>query len=132
MARSKAAQEIERLREKIRHHEYCYYVLDEPEISDAEFDRLLEKLKKLEAARPELVTPDSPTQRVGGQPREGFVKVRHRRPLLSLDNTYSFEELGEFDRRVREGTGRSLVDYVCEHKFDGFSILEGGPGGRTR
>ena len=122
MARSKAAQEIEKLREKIRHHEYCYYVLDAPKTSDAEFDRLMEKLQKLEAAHPELVTPDSPTQRVGGQPREGIVKVRHRRPLLSLDNTYSFEELGEFDRRVREGTGRGVLDYVCEHKFDGFSI----------
>src|SRR3972149_366497 len=122
MARSTAAQEIKKLREKIRHHEYCYYVLDAPKTSDAEFDRLMEKLQKLEAAHPELVTPDSPTPRGGGRPREGFVKVRHRRPLLSLDNTYSFEELGEFDRRVREGTGRSVLDYVCEHKFDGFSI----------
>jgi DNA ligase (NAD+) len=129
MARGKAAQEIEKLREKIRRHEYLYYVLDRPEISDAEFDRLMQRLQKLEAEHPALVTPDSPTQRVGGQPREGFVKVRHRRPLLSLDNAYSFEELGEFDRRVREGTGRKQLDYVCEHKFDGFSIsvlFEGG------
>jgi DNA ligase (NAD+) len=122
MARSKAAEEIEKLRAKIRHHEYLYYVLDAPEITDAEFDRLLERLKRLEGEHPELVTPDSPTQRVGGQPREGFVKVRHRRPMLSLDNTYSFEELTQFDRRVHEGTGRAKPDYVCEHKFDGFSI----------
>jgi len=122
MARGKAAEEIEKLRAKIRRHEYQYYVLDDPEISDAEFDRLLGRLKQLEGEHPELITPDSPTQRVGGQPREGLVKVRHRRPMLSLDNTFSFEELGQFDRRVREGTGREAVDYVCEHKFDGFSI----------
>jgi DNA ligase (NAD+) len=117
-----AAAEIENLREKIRRHEYRYYVLDDPEISDAEFDRLMRRLQELEAAHPELVTPDSPTQRVGGQPREGFVKVRHRRPMMSLENAMSFEELTEFDRRVREGTGRETIDYVCEHKLDGFSI----------
>ncbi|MFQ5662594.1 MAG: NAD-dependent DNA ligase LigA [Terriglobia bacterium] len=122
MAKATAAQQIEKLREKLRYHEYRYYVLDAPEISDAEFDRLMRRLQELEAAHPELVTPDSPTQRVGGQPRAGFVKVRHRRPLLSLDNAYSFDELREFDRRVREGTGRTALDYVCEHKFDGFSI----------
>lgn len=122
MAKAKAGREIQKLRQKIRHHEHSYYVLDEPEISDAEFDGLLRRLQELEAAHPELITPDSPTQRVGGQPREGFVKVRHRRPLLSLDNAYTFDELREFDRRVREGSGRERVDYVCEHKFDGFSI----------
>src|SRR3972149_1183043 len=98
MARSTAAQEIKKLREKIRHHEYCYYVLDAPKTSDAEFDRLMEKLQKPEAAHPELVTPDSPTQRVGGQPREGFVKVRHRRPLLRPHNTHSFREVGGVGR----------------------------------
>lgn len=117
-----AKERIEKLREKIRHHEYRYYVLDQPEISDAEFDRLLNQLKELEAKHPDLVTPDSPTQRVGGQPREGFVKVRHRRPMMSLDNAASFEALSDFDRRVREASGRKTVDYVCEHKFDGFSI----------
>jgi len=116
------AREIEELRERVRHHEYRYYVLDEPEISDAEFDRLMERLKALEAAHPQLITPDSPSQRVGGQPREGFVKLRHRRPMLSLDNAYGVDELREFDRRVRAGTGREILDYVCEHKFDGFSI----------
>ena len=115
-------EELKKLREKIRRHEYLYYVLDDPKISDSGFDRLLKQLKVLEQKHPELITPDSPTQRVGGQPREGFVKVRHRSPLLSLDNASSFEELGQFDRRAREATGRETLDYVCEHKFDGFSI----------
>ena len=115
-------EKLEKLREKIRRHEYLYYVLDNPKISDSGFDRLLKQLKELEQKYPELITPDSPTQRVGGQPREGFVKVRHGSPLLSLDNASSFEELGQFDRRAREATGRDTLDYVCEHKFDGFSI----------
>ena len=115
-------EKLEKLREKIRRHEYLYHVLDNPKISDAEFDKLFNRLKKLEAKHPELITPDSPTQRVGGQPREGFVKVRHRSPMRSLDNASTFEELGQFDRRAREATGRETLDYVCEHKFDGFSI----------
>jgi len=130
MSASKAvAKEAEELREKIRHHEYRYYVLDEPEISDAKFDGLVNRLKEIEAAHPELVTPDSPTQRVGGAPREGFQTVRHKRAMLSLDNAYSFEELAEFDRRVRDLAGRDRIDYVAEHKFDGLSIslqYEGG------
>src|SRR5437870_9986060 len=80
-------KQLETLRDEIRYHEHRYYVLDQPEISDAGFDKLMDKLKKLEAEHPELVTPDSPTQRVGGKPREGFVKVRHSSPMLSLDNT---------------------------------------------
>ena len=119
---SKAAKEIEALREKIRRHEYLYYVADDPEISDAAFDRLMNQLKELEAAHPELITPDSPTQRVGGEPREGFQQIRHKIPMVSLDNAFSFEALGEFDRRVRELTGRDKVDYVAEHKFDGLSL----------
>lgn len=115
-------KEIEALREKIRYHEYRYYVLDEPEISDAEFDQLIERLKRLEAGHPELVTSDSPTQRVGGQPRAGFVTVKHRRAMLSLDNAYSYDELREWDRRVHTGAGRGPVDYVCELKLDGLSI----------
>jgi len=123
MAVSKAvAKEIEQLREKIRYHEYRYHVLDDPEISDAAFDRLVNRLKQLEAEHPELVTPDSPTQRVGGSPREGFQTVRHKRSMLSLDNAYSYDELGEFDRRVRELAGRERLEYVAEHKFDGLSI----------
>ncbi|MFZ3218082.1 MAG: NAD-dependent DNA ligase LigA [Candidatus Acidiferrales bacterium] len=123
MAKSGAtAKEIERLREKIRHHEYLYYVSDDPEISDAEFDKLMNRLKKLEAENPKLVTPDSPTQRVGGVPREGFQTVRHKTPMISLDNAFSFEELANFDRRVRELTGREKIEYVTEHKFDGLSM----------
>jgi len=116
------AKQAQDLREKIRHHEYLYYVLDQPEISDAAFDRLMEQLKKIETEHPELRTPDSPTKRVGGAPREGFQQVRHKTPMVSLDNAFSFEALGEFDRRVRELTGRAKVDYVAEHKFDGLSL----------
>jgi DNA ligase (NAD+) len=112
----------EKLREELRYHENRYYVLDDPDISDAEFDKLMLELKTLEEEHPELVTPDSPTQRVGGEPREGFSKVRHTRPMTSLDNSYSFEELADFDRRVLEGSGRKAVDYVCELKLDGISI----------
>jgi DNA ligase (NAD+) len=115
-------QEVERLRREIREHEYRYYVLDEPVISDREFDRLVERLRELERQYPELITPDSPTQRVGGQPREGFQTVRHSVPMLSLDNTYSYGELREFDRRVRQLSGRARVEYVCEPKYDGLSI----------
>ena len=123
MAKAAAAKnEIEQLREKIRHHEYRYYVLDDPEVTDAEFDRLMNRLKELEAAHPELITPDSPSQRVGGAPREGFQTVRHARAMLSLDNAYSYEELRDFDRRVHEAGGRAKVEYVAEHKFDGLSI----------
>ena len=119
---SDIAKEIERLREKLRHHEYLYHVLDNPEISDAAYDRLMNQLKSLEAANPKLVTPDSPTQRVGGAPREGFQTVQHRTPMVSLDNAFSFEELANFDRRVRQATGRDKVEYTTEHKFDGLSM----------
>jgi len=119
---SAAAKEIERLREKIRHHEYLYYVNDDPEISDAQFDKLMNQLKKLEAENPKLATSDSPTQRVGGVAREGFQQVRHKTPMVSLDNAFSFDELANFDRRVRELTGREKVEYVTEHKFDGLSM----------
>jgi DNA ligase (NAD+) len=115
-------KKIESLREKIRHHEYLYYVVDNPEISDAEFDKLMQQLKDLEAAHPDLIMPDSPTQRVGGKPREGFVKVPHSSPMLSLDNTYNEEELRDWERRVHELSGRSDVDYVCELKLDGMSL----------
>jgi DNA ligase (NAD+) len=114
--------EIEQLREKLRYHEYRYYVLDDPEISDAAFDRMMNRLKELEAAHPELITPDSPSQRVGGAPREGFQTVRHARPMLSLDNAFSYDALRDWDRRVREGSGREKIEYIAEHKFDGLSI----------
>src|SRR3954451_1051547 len=113
---------VEALRDKIRHHEYLYYVLDQPEISDLEFDKLMQQLKDLEAENPSLIAPDSPTQRVGGKPREGFVKVRHSSPMLSLDNTYNEEELRDWERRVHELSGRKDVDYVCELKLDGMSL----------
>src|SRR5205085_2938603 len=115
-------REIEALRDQVRHHEHRYYVLDDPEISDAEFDLLMQDLKQLEAEHPELITADSPTQRVGGKPREGFAKVRHSRPMLSLDNTFSQEELRAWDRRVHELSGEEQVDYVCELKLDGMSL----------
>jgi len=123
-------KEIEVLRDQIRHHEYRYFVLDDPEISDFEFDKLVEQLKKLEAEHPELVTPDSPTQRVGGKPREGVVKVAHSSPMLSLDNTYSEDELRAWERRVHEISGRKDVDYVCELKLDGMSLALVYEGGR--
>ena len=115
-------KKIESLREKIRHHEHLYYVLDQPEISDADFDKLMQQLKDLEAEHPDLITTDSPTQRVGGKPREGFVKIAHSSPMLSLDNTYSEEELRDWERRVHELSGRKDVDYVCELKLDGMSL----------
>src|SRR6202011_3446315 len=118
-------KKIEALREKIRHHEHLYYVLDRPEISDTEFDALMQQLQQLEAEHPTLITLDSPTQRVGGKPREGFVKTRHSSPMLSLDNTYSEEELRAWERRVHELSGRKDVDYVCELKLDGMSLSLG-------
>ncbi len=113
---------IESLRKKIRHHEYLYYVLDDPEITDAQFDQFMIELKKIEAEHPELVTPDSPTQRVGGKPREGFLKAPHSSPMLSLDNTYSEDELRNWERRVHELSGREDIEYVCELKLDGMSL----------
>ena len=115
-------KKIDSLRDKIRHHEYRYYVLDSPEITDADFDKLMNELKALEKEHPNLVTPDSPTQRVGGKPREGFVKVRHSSPMLSLDNAYTEEELRDWERRVHELSGRTDVEYVCELKLDGMSL----------
>ncbi len=116
------ARQIEQLRRDIREHEYLYYVLDRPVISDRQFDRLMERLKQLETENPDLVTPDSPTLRVGGEAREGFRSVRHPSPMLSLDNTYSYDELRDFDRRVRQRAERETVEYVAENKFDGLSL----------
>src|SRR5690348_1064611 len=117
-----AAKEIAKLREDIRRHEHLYYVLDQPKISDAEFDKLMQRLKQLEAENPKLITPDSPTHRVGGKPREGFQTWKHKSPMMSLDNAFSYEALGDFDRRVRELAGRDKIEYVAEHKFDGLSL----------
>ena len=117
-------ERISELRQLIRHHEECYYILNAPEISDEEFDRLLHELERLEADYPDLVTPDSPTQRVAGRPVEGFPPVEHLVPMLSLDNAYNDEELRAFDERVRRGAGvgESVVAYVAELKIDGLSI----------
>ncbi len=116
-------KQIEALREDIRHHEHLYYVLDTPEISDAEYDARMNRLKALEAEHPELITPDSPTQRVGGKPRDGFVKTPHSRPMLSLDNAYNEAELRAWDQRVRDALpSTEQVRYVCELKLDGLSL----------
>jgi DNA ligase (NAD+) len=119
---STALEEILKLRQLIRYHEHRYYVLDDPEIPDAEFDALMNRLKKLEGECPELVTSDSPSQRVGGKPAEGFVSVRHAVPMMSLDNAYSEEELHDFNRKVSEFSGKSDHPMVCELKIDGLSI----------
>lgn len=116
------AKEIEKLREEIRRHEELYYLLDNPEISDAEYDALLEKLQKLEQQHPDQITPDSPTQRVGGRPAEGFSEVVHRRPMLSLDNSYNIDELRAFDQRCRRLAEGRAFDYVAELKIDGLSL----------
>jgi DNA ligase (NAD+) len=116
------AAQIAKLRETLRHHERLYYVLDQPEISDAEYDALMRELRDLEARHPELLTPDSPTQRVGGKPREGFVKVAHSSPMLSLDNALNEGELRDFDRRVRDLLGGDEFRYVTELKLDGLSM----------
>src|SRR6476620_3320206 len=97
---SDIAKKIEQLREEIRRHDYKYFVESKPEIGDQQYDQLMNQLKTLEAEHPELATPDSPTQRVGGEPITGFVTVQHRLPMLSIDNTYSSDGLREFDRRV--------------------------------
>jgi DNA ligase (NAD+) len=116
-----ALQRITELREQIHHHDYLYYAEDRPEITDAEYDRLMRELREIESAHPDLVTPDSPTQRVGGAPSEKFAKVPHRRPMLSLDNAMNEEEFLEFDARVRRGLGRAAA-YVCEPKLDGLAV----------
>ena len=112
----------EALREKIRHHEHLYYVLDAPELEDADFDALMRDLKEIEAQHPEWITPDSPTQRVGGKPKEGFLKVAHSRSMLSLDNVNTPEELADWDRRVRSLAGDAEIAYVTELKLDGLSL----------
>src|SRR5580658_5094299 len=116
------ARRIEKLRQELRRHEHLYHVLDKPEISDAEYDALMNELKRLEADHPEFYSADSPTQRVGGKPAEGFKKAQHSRPMLSLDNAYSAEELTEWDRRVHELAGPLPVEYTAELKLDGLSV----------
>jgi DNA ligase (NAD+) len=123
-------QELQELRDTLRHHEHLYYVEDAPEITDAQYDALMNKLKKMEAEHPELVTPDSPSRRVGGKPKDGFVKMPHSRPMLSLDNAYNEGELRAWEQRVRDALpSTEKVRYVCELKLDGLSLaLHYGPG----
>jgi len=120
MNKAEAKKEIEKLRKEINHHNYKYYVENSPIISDFEFDQLLKKLESLEEQFPELITPDSPTQRVGGEPLEGFITVEHKVAMLSLDNTYTYDELREFDERVKKNVGE--VEYVVEPKIDGAGV----------
>ncbi|MEZ2347328.1 NAD-dependent DNA ligase LigA [Terriglobus sp. RCC_193] len=123
MSEQATGKEIESLRREIEHHEHLYYVMDAPEITDAQYDRLVNRLKALEAEHPELVTPDSPTQRVGGKPKEGFVKVAHSRPMLSLDNAYNEAELRAWAERVAASIHpNEKLEYVCEYKLDGLSL----------
>jgi len=123
------------LRTELRRHEHLYYILDAQEITDAAYDALMNELRAIEAAHPELIEPDSPTQRVGGKPADRFPKVAHSRPMLSLDNAYSEEDLAAWDARVRELAGDLPVEYVAEYKFDGLSIAlryEPSSGGASR
>ncbi|HEY0365110.1 MAG TPA: NAD-dependent DNA ligase LigA, partial [Pyrinomonadaceae bacterium] len=113
---------IEKLRDEIRRHDELYYVGNAPEISDREYDQLMENLQKLEASNPELITPDSPTQRVGGRPAEGFPEVVHTRQMLSLDNSYNIDELRAFDDRCRRLAEGRKLEYVAELKIDGLSL----------
>ncbi len=115
-------EEVERLRKEIAYHDYRYYVLNDPVITDAEYDKLMLRLKELEAKYPELITPDSPTQRVGGAPAPEFKKVKHEEPMLSLDNAFSKEDLIAFDQRVKKWSGEENIEYVAEHKIDGVSV----------
>jgi len=116
------AHEVEELRKQIRHHDYRYYVLDSPEISDVEYDRLFRRLEEFETAYPGLITPDSPTQRVGGAPLEKFLQVEHAVPMLSLSNVFDEGELMDFDARVKRGLGARDVVYVVEPKMDGVAV----------
>jgi len=120
--RPEAETRVEQLRALLQHHNRRYYVLDDPEISDAEYDRLMRELQALEAEFPDLITPGSPTQRVSGEVAEKFEKVEHRLPMLSLANAFTDEEISEFDERIRKLTGIQAVDYVCEAKLDGLAV----------
>jgi DNA ligase (NAD+) len=135
MAKMDTAKRVEALREQIRYHEHRYYVLDDPEISDAEYDALMNELKSAENEHPELLTTDSPTQRVGGKPREGFPKAAHSTPMLSLDNAYNEQELRDWAARVQELAGSAKIEFVCELKMDGLSIAlryDAGSNGEAR
>jgi len=120
MDKKEAEEKIKKLREEINYHNYKYYVENNPVISDYEYDQLLKQLEKLESEHPDLITPDSPTQRVGEQPVEGFKTVKHKVPMLSLANTYSYDEIRDFDERVRKNVGD--VEYTVDPKIDGVGV----------
>jgi DNA ligase (NAD+) len=120
--RDPTAARVRRLRDEILYHERKYYIDNEPQIADEEFDRLIRELREIEASRPDLITPDSPTQRVGGQPVEGFATVRHAAPMMSIDNVYTEAEFEEFDERVRKALEGRPTPYMAELKIDGLSI----------
>lgn len=122
MVTAEIIKKAEELRKKLRHHSYLYYVLDKPEITDFEFDRLYRSLVDLEKEYPEIVTPDSPTQRVGGKASDDFRKIPFKKPMLSLANAFSAEELRDFDRRVHGVIGAMPVEYITELKIDGLSM----------
>ncbi len=122
LSHDEAREEAERLRREIEHHNYLYYVLDAPEIPDAEYDRLMRRLQAIEARFPDLITPDSPTQRVGAAPRAEFGEVRHRIPMRSLNNAFGDEEIYAWDQRSREALGVARIGYAVEPKFDGLAI----------
>ncbi|MFX1453008.1 MAG: NAD-dependent DNA ligase LigA [Promethearchaeota archaeon] len=122
MQEKEAIKKIEQLRKEIRHHDHLYYTLDSPEITDTKYDKLMRKLKELEEKFPKLVTPDSPTQRIGGTPLDKFGRVRHSKPMLSLDSAIKEEEILRFDERVKRELGTEEVDYVAEPKLDGLSV----------
>ena len=122
MTQKAASERADELRRLIEHHNYSYYVLDDPEVPDAEYDRLMRELEGIESGHPELVTPDSPTQRVSGTPQDGFETVRHRVPMLSLGNAFSEEEVADFQRRVEHGLERSDIIFAAEPKLDGVAI----------
>ena len=120
---SKLLQELASLRDQINHHNYLYHSLDSPEILDVEFDQMFQRLKNIEAEHPELVSDDSPTQRVGSAPLEGFSQVTHERPMLSLDNAFGEEDLIDFDRRIQSRLNRNGdLEYICEPKTDGVAV----------
>ena len=122
MASESERERVQQLQSELREHAYRYYVLDEPTISDAEYDRLFRELQELEARRPDLRTPDSPTQRVGATPLDAFRPAHHRFPMLSLQNAFSLDELRDFDERVKRNLGLepdAVVEYIVEYKIDG-------------
>src|SRR5687767_7295191 len=130
MTAARAAARARALRTQIEHHNYRYHVLDDPEVSDAEYDRLMRELRALEEQHPDLITPDSPTQRVGAAPVSELAEVVHAKPMLSLDNAFAEEDLVNFDRRVRERLENvEQVEYAAETKLDGLAVsfrYEGG------